>query len=476
MQYTVAELCTMKENQIFDRKSARKDPKGFSNHIVAFANADGGTLVIGIEDDFTITGIDNYQSNINEILRVPFDYCRPSIRVTTEIVGCIDKNGKQNHLLVITIPQSSELHANQNDEVYYRVGDKSKKLNFEERLQLMYAKGTRYYEDEPVFRSVLEDIDMDFVAEYCKKIGYTKHAMEYIRNNKNYFVQHDGREEMSVAALLLFGKEPQRFFPRARVRFIRYDGTVAKVGTEMNVIKDKIFDGKIIDIVRQSLEFVGNQIKEHTRLGKDGRFHTTPEYPEFVWKEIIINAIAHRDYSIKGTDIQIKMFDDHITVESPGTLPGIVRLSNIRTVHFSRNPKIARFLQEYDYVKEFGEGVDRMFKEMVNAGLPEPEYNDNAFILNTTIRNSEENYIVNGEINGEINGDVNGDVNLDKLNKNEVVVYRIISSNPLLTRAELIDILDISGRTIDRTIKSLKDRGIIERVGSRKTGHWRVIK
>lgn len=228
----------------------------------------------------------------------------------------------------------------------------------------MYAKGSRYYEDEPVFRSALDDIDMDFVAEYCKKIGYFKSAEEYIRQNKDYIVRHDGREEMSGAALLLFGKEPQRFFPRARVRFIRYDGTEAKVGTEMNVIKDKMFEGKILDVVRQSLEFVGDQIKERTRLGNDGRFHTTPEYPEFVWKEIIINAIAHRDYSIKGTDIQIKMFDDHITVESPGKLPGIVRLSNIRTVHFSRNPKIARFLQEYDYVKEFGEGVDRMFKEM----------------------------------------------------------------------------------------------------------------
>lgn len=71
-------------------------------------------------------------------------------------------------------------------------------------------------------------------------------------------------------------------------------------------------------------------------------------------KKIIIIAIAHRDYSIKRTDIQIKMFDDRITVESPCTLPGIVRLNNLRSVHFSRNPKIARFFQEYEYVKEFG--------------------------------------------------------------------------------------------------------------------------
>ncbi|MFR1990621.1 MAG: helix-turn-helix domain-containing protein [Oscillospiraceae bacterium] len=140
MLYTLEELYNKKEDQTFDRKSARKDPKGLSNHVVAFANADGGTLVIGIEDDSTVTGIDDYQNNINDILRVPFDYCKPSIRITTETIDCVDKDGKPNHLLVISIPQSSELHANQQDDVYYRMGDKSKKLNFDERLQLMYAK------------------------------------------------------------------------------------------------------------------------------------------------------------------------------------------------------------------------------------------------------------------------------------------------------------------------------------------------
>ena len=393
--------------------------------------------------------------------------------VTTETVDCRDKDGNPNHLLIMTIPQSSELHANQQDEVYYRMGDKSKKLNFDERLQLMYAKGSRYYEDEPVFRSALDDIDMDFVAKYCKKIGYSKSAEEYIRQNKDYIVRHDGREEMSGAALLLFGKEPQRFFPRARVRFIRYDGTEAKVGTEMNVIKDKMFEGKILDVVRQSLEFVGDQIKERTRLGSDGRFHTTPEYPEFVWKEIIINAIAHRDYSIKGTDIQIKMFDDHITVETPGKLPGIVRLSNIRTVHFSRNPKIARFLQEYDYVKEFGEGVDRMFKEMSDAGLPAPEYRDNAFMLNVTIRNGE----LNGELNDD-NGELNGELNpaLLYLNKSELAVYHLIEKAPQNSRQEIADQLNISTRTVDRAIKVLLQKDLIVRKGSKKTGHWSVIK
>ena len=79
MKYSVEELKSKKEHQTYDRKSARNDPKGLSNHITAFANADGGTLVIGIEDNGEITGIDDYTQNVNEILRVPFDFCRPSV-------------------------------------------------------------------------------------------------------------------------------------------------------------------------------------------------------------------------------------------------------------------------------------------------------------------------------------------------------------------------------------------------------------
>ncbi len=156
------------------------------------------------------------------------------------------------------------------------------------------------------------------------------------------------------------------------------------------------------------------------------------------------------------------MFDDHITVESPGTLPGIVRLSNIRTVHFSRNPKIARFLQEYDYVKEFGEGVDRMFKEMADAGLPAPEYSDNAFMLNATIRN--------GELNGELNPA------LLYLNKSELAVYHLIEKAPQNSRQKIADQLNISTRTVDRAIKILIQKDLIVRKGSKKTGHWSVIK
>ena len=165
------------------------------------------------------------------------------------------------------------------------------------------------------------------------------------------------------------------------------------------------------------------------------------------------------------------MFDDRITVESPGVLPGIVRLNNLRTVHFSRNPKIAEFLHQYEYVKEFGEGVDRMFKEMQDAGLPAPEYTDNAFMLNVTIRNGK----INGELNGD-NGELNGELNaaLLYLNKSELAVYHLIEEAPQNSRQEMAERIGVSPRTIDRAIQSLIKKDLIKREGSKKNGHWKI--
>ena len=155
----------------------------------------------------------------------------------------------------------------------------------------------------------------------------------------------------------------------------------------MNVIKDVIFEGTILKQINDAIAYLNTQVKEKTYLGQDGLFVTEEEYPKFVRQEIIVNAVTHRSYGISGTDIQIKMFDNRIVVESPGKLPGLVRTNNIRYTHFSRNPRIAEFLKAYKFVKEYGEGVDRMYNELESAGLHELEYFCNAFILQTVIYN-----------------------------------------------------------------------------------------
>ena len=386
---TIEEVLAMNEKQIFDRKSILIRPADLSDTLCAFANADGGTVAIGISDkNRRIEGVDNYQGQLNDILRVPIDFCNPTVPVTTEMVDCVNSKGKPDHVLLMHIEASPQFHANQADEAFVRVGDKNKKLDFNDRLTLMYAKGVRYYEDEPVADATIDDLDLDFVGEYCKRIGYAKSPEEYVRENKKFVTMKDGKEQVSVAAILLFGKNPQIFFPRAYIRFIRYDGTEALVGKDMNVIKDKIFEGRILEQVEQAVEFIKIQMKEKTYLGHDGIFVTDEEYNEFIRTEIVVNAATHRDYGIKGTDIQIKMFDDRLEVDSPGTFAGMVKKENIRYTHFSRNPKIAAFLKDYGYVKEYGEGVDRMCRELAAIGLPAPVFNNSTFILKTIVKSS----------------------------------------------------------------------------------------
>lgn len=120
---TVGQICGAVESPLFDRKSARIDTKALAIHLIAFANADGGVIAIGVEDDGTITGIDGYAENINELLRAPFDFCKPSVRVETERLSCVNRDGKTDHILLIEVLQSNELHANQADEVFFRIGD-----------------------------------------------------------------------------------------------------------------------------------------------------------------------------------------------------------------------------------------------------------------------------------------------------------------------------------------------------------------
>ena len=278
------------------------------------------------------------------------------------------------------IDASPQVHANQADDVFLRVGDKSKLQTFEECLQLNYDKGERYFEDKAVPDATIDDIDMDFVKEYTDEIDYGKSPLEYLKENRGFIKEKDGEIQISTAAILLFGKNPQNFFPRARIRFIRYEGTEEKFGTEMNVIKDVIFEGTLLKLINEAIAYLDTQVKEKTYLGPDGTFVTDEEYPKFV---------RHRAYSITGTDIQIKMFDDHIVVESPGKLLGLVRADNIRFTHFSRNPKIAKFLKNYKFVKEFGEGVNRMCNELEQVGLKDPVYHTNTFMLQAVIYNSK---------------------------------------------------------------------------------------
>ena len=197
----------------------------------------------------------------------------------------------------------------------------------------------------------------------------------------------------------------------------------------------------------------------------------SPGFPTEMYDSATAQIAAKRRL-IGGTDIQIKMFDDHFVVESPGILPGIVRVNNIREFHFSRNPKIIDFLIEYEYVKEFGEGVDRVYRDMEEAGLPEPNYRQSEFMLYATLKNKnwgkeDAAWETDHHLGGD-KGDEKGDENRKQF------VLEIIKRNPKISIVGLAQETGLTKRQIERTIDTLKTDGKLRRDGPAKGGTWVV--
>ena len=488
---TLDEVLSLEESQTFDRKSVNIASRDLSSHICAFANADGGVIAIGISDrNRRIEGVDSHPEKVNELLRVPMDFCTPTVPFAYEFVDCIDSCGNKNHILLLHIEASAFLHENQTHDAYMRVGDKSKLLSFEDRMTLSFDKGLRTFEDFIVPESCYEeDIDENYLGEYLQRIGYTKSPKDYLLQNKNFAKVQNGILRLSVAAILLFAKNPQNFFPRARVRFIRYEGKEEKFGAEMNVVKDVVFEGRILQQIQKTVAYIQTQIKERTYLTSGGIFTTEQEYPEFVRTELVVNAVTHRDYSIRGTEIQIKMFDEHLVVESPGNLPSIVKIDRMRETHFARNAHIAEYLKCYKYVKDFGEGVDRMCREMEESGLPKPEFKQTGFILKAIVKNTDfegKTLGIEGKTLG-IEGKTLGIgfkqrltdfVKAARLNsltqENILAIVREMRISQVFGSTEVQKALDCAPATATNVIKKMKDLGVIVPVTGRGKGKYQL--
>ncbi len=451
--------CFEPENQFFDRKSARIKPLDILKHLVAFANAEGGQLVIGIEDDGKITGFD-YEAahNIDEYRNIFLTELRETpISPRFDILEVENNQNKNDNILVISVDVSYDRVIKSYDgKVYLRQNDASKELNFEQILQLQYDRGQRYFEDEIVPLSSIDDIDIDLMDSYKKIMDISDLSNEEILKVRNLMID----DKLTNAGVLLFSKNPSKFLPQARLRVIKYSGINQKVGTEINIIKEKTFDGAIPNIIKNAREFINTQLRDFQYLNKDGKFKVMPEYPEFAWFEGIVNALTHRNYAIRGEHIKVLIFDNRMEIISPGLLPNIVTIENILNQRYSRNPRIARTLCEFGWVKEMNEGVKRIYSEMEKLFLKNPKYyepNRNVMlvlennILNRSMRISEK---IKGMISEE---------NFKNLKEEErLILHFMFNSGEKITTKKATEITGKGSTFCRKILKNLEDKGLLE--------------
>lgn len=472
---TIKYLTTEHENKYFDRKSAKIKPSDISDLISAFANAEGGTIVIGISDkQKTLEGINAFgEEKINSFINAPKDCCKPMPEFQEEFLDIINENGKEDRLLLLHIHASvDQIIRTTNDSTFLRIGDKTRELKGVDLRNLEYSKSTRHYEDECNTDAEIEDLDEKLIADYKHRIGADDLSTYQVLKARGFIRKVNGVERLTNAAVLLFASTVTQFYSNCRIRFIRYDGTSAQVGTRMNIIKDVNIEEPLPRIIEKAKQFLSIQLREFTALDpKTGLFKTQAEYPEFAWLEGIVNAVVHREYAMTGNYIRVTMYDDRLEILSPGKLPNLVTVNNIQETRFSRNPQIARVLTEFGLVRELNEGVKRIYADMKEHNLDEPVYTENDQAVTLILKNNIEQRHIKEKISAKSGVDSGVDFGADSIEK----ILDEIRKNEKISIAKIAENINVPKRTVERQIKKLKDAKILVREGT-KNGKWVILK
>ena len=438
-------LLGLPEDQWFDRKSARIAAKDLADALIALANAEGGTIVIGLSDG-RVDGIDGAPvGRLNEWQQAALDFTAPAVPCRSRLVDCVANDGATNRLIVFDVETGSQVHANRRDEVFLRVGDENRRLTFVQRQELLYDKGQSTYERTSVAGAEIADLDGELLRTYAEAVN---HPDPVRLLSAQGLLGRTG--ELTVAAVLLFAREPQRWFPEASVRVLRYRGTEQGTGARQQLLHDRRIDGPI----PRQLAVARTEMLEHlpTRraLGRGGRFERVGLVPQDAWLEAVVNAVVHRSYSVSGDHVRVEVFDDRVEVDSPGRFPGIANTSDpFHVTRFARNPRIARVCADLAFGQELGEGIRRMFEEMRLAGLADPEYVQTSGSVRLTLSSTA----VDRELDA-------------RLPPGSRDIVRMIREAGRISTGELVEATARSRPVVIRQLSALRDAGVIRWSGN----------
>lgn len=368
-----ARVLALAEDQWFDRKGAAIAPKDLAVVLVAFANAEGGIVVVGASNG-RVRGLAGARKKLNELRQASVNFTVPPVRVHVREVDCVDEDRAPDILLVVHVDVGERVHELTNGECYLRVGDSSHKLSYVQRQELDFDKGQAQYDGYTAAGVTLDDLDTGLVNNYRSRTGATA-STEALLGARGLLDRAGG---LTNGAYLLFGQHPQDLFPQAYVRVLRFltreRGTGARLG--LDDAADIRIEGPIPHVIQRARREIEKLLPHRRALSPtSGRFEPIPIIPTDAWLEGLVNAVVHRSYSLGGDHIRVEIYPDRLEIESPGRFPGLADPTHpLQISRFARNPRIARVCADLRIGQELGEGIKRIFEEMRAVGLSDPIY------------------------------------------------------------------------------------------------------
>lgn len=331
-----------KEDNRVERKRIEISPRDLADNVSMWANTQpsGGIIFLGVDKDGKILGCKHIeQEHINK-LRTVRRICTDA-EFEFKNVPVVNSAGEDDYVLVMRIYyRPDKLVETSEGNAFVREGDEKRRLTETEKREIRLNKGELDVELEKSPLAFPDDFDMDLIKLYreqyiTKRQLQSRYSIQDVLHMSKLGAVQRRLFRPNTACTLLFAKETRRVIPGAFIRVLRYDDVEEKFGHKLNCVADRFFDGPLPLQILEATKYIDSQIRNFTRLGRDGRFATNPEYPKEVWLEAVVNACVHRSYNLRHMNVFVKMFEDKMVIESPGAF---MPPTTPETVYDAHNP------------------------------------------------------------------------------------------------------------------------------------------
>lgn len=435
--------------------------------IVAFANGAGGKFIVGVDNKREVVGLkpsEDIFSLKDKIADAIAQTCEPQVMfdiyqesVKNRVVAVVEVfpgNYTPYHLKKFGVENGT----------FIRLGATTRKADENTIFELNLKKNRRYFDELPYTDLQVTPKDMRYLCRDFSKRSGKRITEEFLFNT--HLVKKEGKNLIATNAYSIFlGKRD--FF--CKIQCARFKGTERVLFTDK-----KDFEGPLLEQIDGAYKFVLDHIDVNVKI--EGLYRKESyELPEKAIRELILNAVIHRNYMMSSC-IQVAVYDDRVEISSPGALYGSLTLQEALSGRSSiRNKVIATVCEKLGIVEGWGTGLKRIVDLCKECKIKPPEFLEIGDLLRVNFYRVKKADSLNDRINDSLNDSLNKDSS-DSLNLTDIEkkIVKIMLNDPEINVSQLVEQTNVSEPTINRHIKVLKEKGTVIRVGSKKTGVWKI--
>lgn len=436
---------------------ARTRARKLGETLVSLANVHGGRVFLGVRGrrHGRVEGLPHPEESVDFVLEVAQQCLPPMDLPEPEIVHV-----EGSAILVITVPAGLPYVYHYRGRYLQRIDRKALPLSGVELRGMLMERSEEGFERQAVAGACLEDLDMAKVAAFCTYLSDPPDDPIQLLRQRGGVVESPEGPIPTVAGLLFFGRHPQGALPQARIWLVRYPGKSSSPDPQRQEV-----EGTLPEQIQQVEAFLNAQMRRG-RMWMDGERVEVTEYPIEAVREAIVNAVAHRDYSLQGDQIRVQMFQNRIEVYSPGRLPGPITVDNIVEERFSRNPLLVQMLADMGLIEQLGYGIDRMVALMKEAHLPEPDFQEMRAGFLVTLFGPEEMAVEGIPMDPQALARLG-------LNERQIQALTYLDEHGSITSREYQELCpEVSAETLRRDLLGLIGQGLLLKVGESRATYY----